>query len=140
MQLEKTNHTGPAVMWSHKLGTYMAHMGFTHHKAPREHTRKAALFYVHKYIRKFVGVLDITQGSFHISTSHHHTWPAKDKLLYYFCTAPWQVIFTYGRQRINSCTITVQHLDLICTNYIMWKMLKFSKTYFSPRANFGEGK
>jgi len=93
MQLEKTNHPGLAVMWSHKLGTYTAHMGFTHHKAPREHTRKAAVFYVHKYIRRFVGVLDVTQGSFDISTTHHHTWAAKDKLLYYFCTAPWQVIF-----------------------------------------------
>jgi hypothetical protein len=43
------------------------------HTAPKEQTRKAAVFYVDKYIRKFVGVLDVTQGSFDISTSHHHT-------------------------------------------------------------------
>jgi hypothetical protein len=73
MQLKKANHPGLAVMWSHKLGTFTAKMGFTHHKAPREHTRKAAVFYVEKYIRKFSGVLDITPGSFDISTSHHHT-------------------------------------------------------------------
>jgi hypothetical protein len=42
-------------------------------KAPREHTRKAAVFYVEKYIRKFVGVLDVTPGSFDTSRSHHHT-------------------------------------------------------------------
>jgi hypothetical protein len=52
---------------------YIAHMGFTHHKEPREHSRKAAVFYVDKYIRKVVGVLDVTQGSFDISTTHHHT-------------------------------------------------------------------